>query len=476
MTTSTTRLRRGLLVGAASLAMLLAACGSDNKDNGSNATTTAGGTSETTTATTAGGATTTGGGTTETTAGGSAAADLKGKSVTILGPEVGAEADGVTEAFKAFEDQTGAKVEYTGSKDAETQVRTAAQAGGDALPDIFFAPQPGLVKDLSKNITPLSDDLATKVKADYDPYFATLVTFDNKVYGVPAKADVKSLVWYSPKLFKEKGYTVPKTWDEMIALQEKIKTDGGTPWCVAIGSGDATGWPFTDWMEDIMLRKYGPDVYDQWVQHKIPFNDPKVKDVADQVGKIWFDDKNVLGGRSAIASTNFADEAQPILNGDCLMYRQANFFGANFVQAKPDVKFGDDGDISVFYLPTMSDQFGKVLLAGGVYAVAFNDKPETQAALAYIESADYANNRIKANKGGFLSPNKNHDTSLYNSELDRTLANILVTASPLRFDASDQMPSDVGAGTFWKDGTNFVAGTEDIDTFLNNVEKSWPAS
>jgi alpha-glucoside transport system substrate-binding protein len=453
--TSNKRFRRGLLVGLTALAMVAAACGDDDDEGDGGAATTQAGGSDTTAAS--------GGG------------DLSGETVTILGPEVGAEADGVTEAFVPFSEATGAKVEYTGTRDAETQVRTAAEAGGDALPDIFFAPQPGLVRDLAPNIVPLSDSLLATVTSDFDPYFAELVTVDGKALGVPAKGDVKSLVWYSPAMFEEKGYTVPETWDDMIALADKMKADGITPWCVGIESGEATGWTFTDWMEDIMLRMHGPEVYDQWVAHEIPFNDPKVLEVAEAVGEQWFAEGNVLGGREAIASTGFAAAGRPLLEGQCGLHRQANFYAAQFKDAKPDVTFGEDGDVNVFYLPTMSDEFGKVLLSGGVYAVAFNDEPATVAALEYIASADYANARIKADKGGFLSPNKTHDTSLYSTELDRTLAEILVTADPLRFDASDLMPGEVGAGSFWKEGTNYVSGTIDAQEFVDNVEASWPA-
>lgn len=440
-TTRQRRFRTGAVAGLAAFALIAAACGGDDGDT----TTTA--------------APDTG---------------ISGRTISILGPEVGAEADGVTEAFQAFEAETGATVRYTGTRDAETQVRTAAEAGGSALPDIFFAPQPGLVRDLANVINPVPADLVASAQADFDPYWFDLVTVDGNVLGVPAKGDVKSLVWYRPAAFEAAGYTVPETWDELMALQEQIKADGGTPWCVGIESGEATGWPFTDWMEDVMLRMHGPDVYDQWVNHEIPFNDPRVREVAELIGEIWFTPGNVANGRDSIASTGFASAGLGILDDSCYMHRQANFYGAQFRTADESITFGDDGDVNVFYLPTMGDQFGRVLLTAGVYAVAFNDKPETLAALEYLASAEYANNRVRADKGGFLSPNRNHDTSLYSDELDRILADILVTGDPVRFDGSDNMPGEVGAGSFWREGTNFVSGTIDVDTFLNNVEASWP--
>jgi alpha-glucoside transport system substrate-binding protein len=192
------------------------------------------------------------------------------------------------------------------------------------------------------------------------------------------------------------------------------------------------------------------------------------------VEKIWFTQGNVLNGRQSIASTGFAQAGLPITDGKCGMHRQANFYAAQFKDK--GVTFGETGDVNVFYLPTMSDKFGKVMLSGGTYVVAFNNNKSTLDALEFLASPEYANARNKSNKGGFLSPNKKHDTSLYADDLDRTLAKLLVTSNPVRFDGSDLMPSAVGAGTFWKEGTNWVLGSQDLKTFLDNVEASWPKS
>jgi alpha-glucoside transport system substrate-binding protein len=393
-------------------------------------------------------------------------------TLKISGPETGSEADGFTEALAPFTDESGIKVDYTGSRDFETQIRVAAE-GGD-LPDLAVIPQPGLVRDLAAKITPVPKSVLDKHKGEYNDYLWQLVTPKGAVLGVPNKADVKSVVWYSPKTFKAKGYKVPKTWDELTALQNKMKTDGIAPWCIGIESGDATGWPLTDWMEDVMLRLNGPDVYDDWVAHKIPFDDPKVQAAAKMVEDIWFTNGNVLNGRQSIASTGFQQAGLPILDGTCGMHRQANFYGAQFKEK--GATFGDDADVSVFYLPTMNDKFGKVMLSGGTYVVAFNDNPATLKALEYLSGSAYANARIKTNKGGFISPNNKQDTSLYADVVDTDLAEQLTSSKTVRFDGSDNMPSAVGSGSFWKEGTNWVLGSSDLKTFLGNVEASWPKS
>lgn len=391
--------------------------------------------------------------------------------VTISGPETGSEADGFTEAMEAFTEESDIKVTYSGSRDFETQIRVAAE-GGD-LPDIAVLPQPGLARDLADKIVPVPDDILDEHKGDFNEYLFELVTVDDKVLGIPNKGDVKSLVWYSPKTFKDKGYEIPETWDELMALQNKMKTDGIAPWCIGIESGDATGWTLTDWMEDIMLRLHGPDVFDQWVAHEIPFDDPKVVEAAKIVEEIWFTEGNVLNGRQSIASTGFQQAGLPVMDGKCGMHRQANFYAAQFKEK--GASFGEDGDVNVFYLPTMSDDFGKVMLSGGTYVVAFNDDESTMEAMKFLASPAYADARNKAGKGGFISPNKEHDTSLYADELDQTLAKLLVESDPVRFDGSDNMPSEVGAGSFWKEGTNWVLGSTKLEDFLSAVESTFPS-
>jgi alpha-glucoside transport system substrate-binding protein len=418
----------------AAFALLLAGCGGDDDPGGSG----------------------------QTGGGGDAAAEVK-----VSGPETGAEADGFTESFEG----SGINIDYTGGRDFETQLRVAAE-GGD-LPDIALVPQPGLAKDLADKIVAVPKATLDAHKDEFYAGLLDLVTVEGKVLGLPVKADLKSLVWYSPKVFKEKGYTVPTTFAELTALQNKMKSDGIAPWCIGIESGDATGWTLTDWFEDLFLRMHGPEEYDKWVNHEIPFNDPKVVEVGQEIEKIWFTQGNVLNGRASIASTGFAQAGLPIADGKCGLHRQANFFGANFKTANPNVVFGKDGDIDVFYLPTINDEFGDVTLVGGIFAVAFNDKASTVKAMEYLASAEYSTARIKTKKSGFLSPNKE---AVYDDPLDKLLVDIFAKADPTRFDGSDQMPGVVGSGAFWKEGTNWVLGSQNLKTFLDNVEKAWPKS
>jgi alpha-glucoside transport system substrate-binding protein len=405
---------------------------------------------------------------TDASSGGSGGGE--GKTVTIFGPEVEGEGQGLKDSFKQFEADTGITIAYRGDRSFEEQI--GVQVDGGNAPDIAMFPQPGKIRDFAEDLEPLDGEALANVKENFDPGWTDFVTVDDEILAVPTKADLKSLVWYSPEAFEAAGYTVPETQEDLLALADKMVADGKTPFCIGLGSDAATGWPMTDWIEDYMLRLKGPDVYDQWYKHEIPFDDPDVVEVVQYVHDLWAKKGYTYGGLQNVAATPFADAGLPLLKGDCMMHRQGNFYAANWPEG---TKLGDDGQVSAFYLPTFSDKdFGRVTLSGGLYAAAFADRPEVKQALAFIASTEFADARAPV--GGFLSPNKNTDTSKYPTAIERTFADILKDADPVRFDASDLMPGAVGAGSFWTACVDITTGAKDVKTALAAVEKSWPKS
>jgi len=395
-------------------------------------------------------------------------ASLQGKTVTIFGPEVEQEAQGLQDSFKPFETRTGIKVRVSGDRSFEEQIGVRVDGGNP--PDIAMFPQPGKVTDFQEDVVDLPDDVADDAKNNFDEGLTDLVTFDGKLKAIPAKADLKSLVWYSPKAFTDAGYEVPTTQEEFTALVDKMISDKKTAFCVGLGSDAATGWPMTDWIEDYMLRLKGPDVYDKWYKHEIPFDDPDVVEVGQYVDNLWAKSGAVFGGVSKVASTPFADAGLPLLKGDCMLHRQGNFYSANWPDGTTQ---GPNGDVNAFYLPG-SDDNPHITLTGGIYATAFGNRPEVLATMKYLAGTEYSNTRAKIAKG-FLSPNKNTDTASYPDEISQNFAKILKDASPIRFDASDLMPGAVGAGTFWSACVDITTGT-DVKAAFTAVEKSWPSA
>lgn len=391
-------------------------------------------------------------------------------TVTVLGVVVGEQQEKLEAVFAPFEEETGIDVVYEGT-DAFATLLPVRVESGDA-PDVAMFPQPGLMADFAQagQLIPITSFMDTgTLETAYSEDWLTLATIDDAPYGVWFRASVKSLVWYNPQAFEAAGYSVPTTWDEMLALSDQIVADGATPWCLGMESGDATGWVGTDWVEDIMLRTAGPDIYDQWITHAIAFDAEPVQTAFERFGEIVLNPDYVSGGTVGAISTPFGDSITGLFGDEprCYMHRQANFI-ASFLPE--DVVPGEN--VAVFPLPGINEEFGTpVLVAGDIFAM-FNDTPEAQALLEYL--ATPAAHEAWASLGGFISPHEEVGLDVYPDEVTRQQAEILANADIVRFDASDMMPGVVGTGTFWTGIVDYVGG-EDLDSVLGNIESSWPA-
>ena len=402
--------------------------------------------------------------------------DLTGREVHVYTGIVEPEDQAHKDSYKLFTECTGAKVNYEGSKDFEAQIVVRAR-GGNA-PDIAYVPQPGLLKTLVATgaVKEAPDSVSENVDKWFGEDWKSYGSVDGTFYAAPLGANVKSFVWYSPKMFKQNNWTIPTTWADLMKLSDEAVAKGIKPWCAGFESGEATGWPGTDWLEDMVLRTAGPDVYTDWVDHKIPFNDPQIATALDKAGSILKNDKYVNGGIGdvkSIVTTAFQEGGLPILDGKCAFHRQASFYAANWPEG---TKVSEDGDVFAFYLPG-DDASSKPVLGGGEFVAAFNDKPETQAFQTYLSSDIWANEKAKATPGGgWVSANKGLDPNNLVSPIDKLSASILADPDAVfRFDASDLMPAEVGSGSFWKQMVAWITG-QDTKTTLDEIEKSWPTS
>jgi len=391
---------------------------------------------------------------------------VSGGAVTVLGVWGGDEFESFSAAVAPFTEKTGIGMAFETTKEQSTVLVTRFKAGNP--PDIAILPQPGLLVDMAKMgaLVPIDTFMdMDQLKKDYTQSWIDLGSYDGKLYGVWVKGALKSLVWYSPKAFAAKGYEVPTTWDEMIALSDQIVADGGTPWCVGLESGSASGWPGTDWIEDIMLRTAGPKVYDQWVNHEIPWTDPAVKKAWELFGQIVLNPQYCWGGPNGVMTTGFGDSPTPLFDNPpgCYMHRQASFITSFF----PEGVTSDD--YSVFPFPPIDPQWGTPALGAGDVAVMLRDTPQARAFMQYLATPQPA--EIWASRGGFISPNRGVNLSVYPDDIIRKQAEVLSGAKVFRFDGSDLMPAAVGAGTFWSGVMDYVGG-ENLDKVLQTIEAS----
>jgi len=282
---------------------------------------------------------------------------------------------------------------------------------------------------------------------------------------------VKSLVWFVPENFKEAGYNVPSTMEELQALTDQIVKDGGVPWCIGLGSGGATGWPATDWIEDLMLRTQAPDVYDGWVKNTVKFNDPRVIAAMDIFGSIVKDDKKVAGGTKAVATTAFGDSPKGLFTvpPQCYLHRQASFIASFFPK---DSVAGQDYDF--FYMPPYAShpELGNPVLGAGNIVTITKDSPAARAFIDFLKTPIAHEIWMAQANSSFLSALKSVSTKAYSSDALRKQGEILLGATTFRFDGSDLMPGPIGAGAFWTGMTDFVNGKSSKDV-ADQIQSAW---
>lgn len=414
-----------------------------------------------------------------------------GAEFTLFGPATGVEGDAMTGFLNAYNEGVGSNITYTGVSEFESQLRIQVD-GGDP-PAVAFTPQPATICSFADeghlvSAEDMGFDVA-ELEANHSQYWMNLgLCEDGEHYGIPWFPNFKSVVFYHMPTFEENGYEVPETYEDLVALSEQMVTDGQTPWCFGFESGDASGWPGTDWIEDIYVRQNGSESYVQWYTHEIPFNDPTVVAAFDTFSEIFFGEGFVLGGPENVAGINFEDSPSPLFNDppECAMIKQGSFI-ANFFTVAPGYEDGEESEIGVFAFPTIEGNTGA--MGGGDTIIVFDDSPEVVAAVRDWITPEWICSLASETGGGIaehgghgvagverLPGHKDVDPNCYDSDAAKTFAEAITTAlaeNTFVFDASDLMPPEVGQETFWTGIIDWTQGTPTQEV-VDAIETSWP--
>ena len=401
------------------------------------------------------------------------AGEFAGTAVTMTGPFTDEDAVKFDNSVAAFEEASGIDVQYEGSKEFEAAIGIRVEAGDP--PDIVDFPQPGLLSTFvaQGEVVDVSTFLPEASFANYNQSWWDMGTMAGPdgpiVAGVWHRFNAKSQVWYPQEEFEAAGYAIPTTWDELVALSDQIVADGDKPWCVGIESGAATGWPATDWMEEVMLRTTSLENYDMWVTGELPFSSPEVKNALSVLDALWADEY-VYGGQEAIVTTFFGDAPTPMFEDPpkCWLHKQGNFITSFFPEG-----MAAGTDYGFFYLPGIDEAYGSPYLVAGDIMAMFNDRPEVRATMEFFTKGEALKEWLAA--GGALAPQMDTNLDWYGDDIERGIAALVAAATSVRFDGSDLMPGEVGAGSFWKGMTDYFAGVADMDTVLSEIDASWPA-
>jgi alpha-glucoside transport system substrate-binding protein len=394
-------------------------------------------------------------------ASGGGGGDLAGQTVTVIGTWGGDEEKAFHQMVAPWEQQTGAKVSYTGTRDLNTVLTTGVASG--VLPDLAGLPGPGQMVTWADSLVDLGNvlDVPTYTSETAAP-LVELGKVNGKQVGVFIKTAVKGLIWFDPKTLADVATTPPATWDALQSLITADKSKAAAPWCLGVESGAASGWPGTDWIEDIVLRQAGPDMYQQWYQGKLKWTDPAIKSAWQAFGDVV---ANSYGGKNTVNATNFANAGDPLFKTPpgCLFLHQASFITGlgGFKSAKAGT------DYNFFQFPDINAQYtGAVEGAGDLFGM-FHDTPAAKSLMAYLVTAPAQDIWVKI--GGALSANKN--ATDYPDDISKRSAAILTNAKIFAFDASDLMPTAMN-DAFWKGIVAYIKDPGSLDSILANLDKT----
>jgi alpha-glucoside transport system substrate-binding protein len=399
---------------------------------------------------------------------GSAAGGKIGGSVTIVavwsgGNDPKSEEFAFRSVLKPFTDATGVEINYTSTRDINAVLTTGVASGN--LPDVAGLPGPGKVVELAGQgvLKPL-DGVIDVAAYTADTPAAAALQVDGKQYAEFFKGSIKGLIWYDPKIYTGGA---PTTWDD---LQAKAQTAlGALPttkeWCIGLKSGPGSdGWPGTDWIEDIVLRQSGADVYDNWVAGKQKWTSPEIKSAWTEFGKAV---SAAYGDPTSIVGTNFGDSGNQLFKTPpgCLFHHQASFITSFFEKGTPGIKAGTDYDF--FPFPDINPANSGAVTGGGDLLGMFNDTPQAQALMKYLISPEAQ--AIWPKLGGAISGSKSVAAEVYPDDISKKSAAALSSAKTFRFDGSDAMPVAM-SDAFLKGILDFAKDQSKLDSILTNLD------
>ena len=406
---------------------------------------------------------------------------LAGTTVTLNLSSDPFELAEVRAELQGFAETTGIDVQLVGNPDQESWLDDVVAAGNP--PDVAEFPQPGAVAKLAQEgrLMDLGSYLdADRLRRELSPYLISLGSVGSdgswpsnggSVYGVFDQLFVNSLIWYPVPEFRSAGYAIPSTWNELVSLTDRLVAGGRTPWCMGWFEDKTPWWPGTDWIENLLLAGAGPEIYDQWTFHEIPFDAPPVRAAFDRLGEIVFAKDSLERGPQGVLETFWGEAQLPMMDDrpGCWLYQ----FGSLAAQWLPEGSV--ETETTIFPFPTIGGRPLGVLGAGDMLA-AFTDRPEVREVVRFLISPEFGTG-MAAHGHGYLSPNRRVDPSIY-PPFWRKQAELIqgaLTIDTFRLDASDLMPVAIGQGAFWGAMRAYLdQGPGSVDRILEDIEASWP--
>ena len=381
-----------------------------------------------------------------------------GAIVTVLGPWTGDEENGFMAMIHGFEKKYGIQVDYTGTRDAHAVLASDLKDGNP--PDLAVLATPGeLGQDATAGtLVPIDGALdLTTMARQYGPGWLRLMqaagpSGTRHYYAIIVKAALKSVIWYEPRQFPARDLglltSLGLTWSQLMGLARSLRAAGTSPWCMGMEDSSSSGWPGTDWIEDILLHQSGPQAYDRWVAGTLPWTSAPVVRAWQTFGQVA-DAPGLVhgGGQGSELVTSYGQAAQPMFANPpgCYLDHEGSFITAFYTQdtlgsAGSGLHPRPQRDFEFVPFPSLTSAGrGSEEVAGDLLGM-FRATPAARKLIGYLTTPAAQEAWTSRPGSGAISVNRLVPLSDYPDPVSRGLARNLAHAVNVRFDASDSMP------------------------------------
>jgi len=367
----------------------------------------------------------------------------KPADVVIAGPLM-TDQDLFLKELEILSEDTGLKIKYIEMIDVEDYLINNNPNSGV---DLALIPNPQGVVNLGERniILPISKVVnEVQIINNFSNHLLNITTSEktNENYGVFFRLLPNSFIWYDIEKFKEAGSPFFVSYEAMIAFTRNRASNGVETWCLDSESGASTGWIATNWLEDLILHEYGPDVYDSWSQQSLLPGSKEVILSINEIGKLIFIENAVYGGNERIVRKEFRNNFINLLSNetDCIFSWSGQY--ADYYMPE-ESEFGIDYDF--FKFPSTKNPDAMVGI--GDILVALNNNSNSVIVFEKLTSDQFGAAWMIDEDSSYVPANMKNNNLVTNKLLIKQieLTKQALQKDLFRYDASEVMERRIGA-------------------------------